>query len=151
MAQPKSSNARVSPPSVLAELVTALFAVSVRSVSFRRNNDAANREDLPWRLDHSYAGCRSHVLGETREAAAEYLLASITMPEHEGPCCRICDGQGHGYPGGGPCPLEMQGEPLDPCEEEADRQYEEDMAMAQWRYERDVERNAERAILGGAW
>jgi len=25
----------------------------------------------------------------------------------EGPCCSICDGLGHGYPGGGPCPLEM--------------------------------------------
>ena len=24
----------------------------------------------------------------------------------EGPTCSICDGLGHGYPGGGPCPLE---------------------------------------------
>lgn len=24
----------------------------------------------------------------------------------EGPCCSICDGLGHGYPGGPPCPIE---------------------------------------------
>lgn len=24
----------------------------------------------------------------------------------DGPCCSICDGLGHGYPGGPPCPLE---------------------------------------------
>lgn len=32
----------------------------------------------------------------------------------EGPCCSICDGLGHGYPGGPPCPLEIcdySGEP----------------------------------------
>jgi len=32
----------------------------------------------------------------------------------EGPCCSICDGLGHGYPGGPPCPLEVcdySGEP----------------------------------------
>lgn len=23
------------------------------------------------------------------------------------PCCSICDGAGHGYPGGPPCPLEV--------------------------------------------
>jgi len=27
----------------------------------------------------------------------------------DGPCCSICDGLGHGYPGGGPCPLEDRG------------------------------------------
>lgn len=26
------------------------------------------------------------------------------------PTCTICDGLGHGYPGGGPCPLEERGE-----------------------------------------
>ena len=25
----------------------------------------------------------------------------------EGPTCSICDGLGHGYPGGPPCPLEQ--------------------------------------------
>jgi hypothetical protein len=32
----------------------------------------------------------------------------------EGPTCSICDGLGHGYPGGPPCPLEQtdySGEP----------------------------------------
>lgn len=28
----------------------------------------------------------------------------------EGPTCSICDGLGHGYPGGPPCPLEERGE-----------------------------------------
>lgn len=27
----------------------------------------------------------------------------------EGPTCSICDGVGHGYPGGPPCPLETRG------------------------------------------
>ena len=27
----------------------------------------------------------------------------------EGPTCNICDASGHGYPGGGPCPLEQGG------------------------------------------
>lgn len=27
----------------------------------------------------------------------------------EGPTCSICDGLGHGYPGGRPCPLEDRG------------------------------------------
>lgn len=29
--------------------------------------------------------------------------------EWEGPSCSICDALGHGYPGGGPCPLEDRG------------------------------------------
>lgn len=28
---------------------------------------------------------------------------------YEPPSCSICDGLGHGYPGGPPCPLEMRG------------------------------------------
>ncbi len=27
----------------------------------------------------------------------------------EGPTCSLCDALGHGYPGGGPCPLEERG------------------------------------------
>ena len=27
----------------------------------------------------------------------------------EGPTCSLCDALGHGYPGGGPCPLEDRG------------------------------------------
>lgn len=30
-------------------------------------------------------------------------------PLYDAPTCSICDGVGHGYPGGGPCPLEEQG------------------------------------------
>lgn len=30
--------------------------------------------------------------------------------DFEGPTCSICDGVGHGYVGGAPCPLEMRGE-----------------------------------------
>ena len=35
---------------------------------------------------------------------------------HEGPTCSLCDAPGHGYPGGGPCPLEERGayEPPEP-------------------------------------
>jgi hypothetical protein len=36
----------------------------------------------------------------------------------EGPTCSLCDAVGHGYPGGGPCPLEMRGQE-DTWEEEA--------------------------------
>lgn len=40
------------------------------------------------------------------------------LDEHyEGPTCSLCDGLGHGYPGGGPCPLEERGW----AEAEADR------------------------------
>ena len=36
-------------------------------------------------------------------------LAAAAYDEYEGLCCLICDGLGHGYPGGGPCPLEERG------------------------------------------
>lgn len=39
------------------------------------------------------------------------LLKDAEEPyEYEGPTCSICDGLGHGYPGGPPCPLEQRGE-----------------------------------------
>jgi hypothetical protein len=37
------------------------------------------------------------------------LLAELASYEAEGPFCSICDGSGHGYPGGPPCPLEETG------------------------------------------
>ena len=42
----------------------------------------------------------------------EFLLLDSRAPieDVEGPTCSICDGVGHGYPGGAPCPLEMRGE-----------------------------------------
>lgn len=36
---------------------------------------------------------------ECEEAAIEAM--------YEDPSCSICDATGHGYPGGGPCPLEV--------------------------------------------
>lgn len=46
-------------------------------------------------------------------AAAQPLTGLDVEPEgwdeayEDLPCCSICDGAGHGYPGGGPCPLEV--------------------------------------------
>jgi hypothetical protein len=39
---------------------------------------------------------------------ARYTAEEMQAMEsyEEPPCCSICDGQGHGYPGAGPCPLE---------------------------------------------
>ena len=39
----------------------------------------------------------------------EMFLQEQEHYENEPPCCSICDGMGHGYPGGGPCPLEERG------------------------------------------
>jgi hypothetical protein len=35
-----------------------------------------------------------------------YEEADLLFNPPEPPCCSICDGAGHGYPGAGPCPLE---------------------------------------------
>jgi hypothetical protein len=43
--------------------------------------------------------------------------------EDEGPTCSICDALGHGYPGGGPCPLEERGS-IDPDEDARDRYFD---------------------------
>jgi len=40
----------------------------------------------------------------------------------DAPCCSICDGVGHGYPGGGPCPLENRGAWDSFRDEEAERE-----------------------------
>lgn len=48
---------------------------------------------------------------ESDELDYENFLAERT--------CSICDGLGHGYPGGGPCPLEVS--PVVWMEEEEDR------------------------------
>lgn len=34
------------------------------------------------------------------------VRSDFPFQEDEGPTCSLCDGLGHGYPGGGPCPLE---------------------------------------------
>ncbi len=47
----------------------------------------------------------------TAQAAADALDDMLGIdPYYEGPSCSICDALGHGYPGGGPCPLEETGE-----------------------------------------
>lgn len=47
---------------------------------------------------------RHELVEEAREC--EYVAASEAFYADER-CCSICDGVGHGYPGGGPCPLEV--------------------------------------------
>jgi hypothetical protein len=47
----------------------------------------------------------------TRMAQIEQARRAYGGDEfYEGPTCSLCDGLGHGYPGGGPCPLEERGE-----------------------------------------
>jgi hypothetical protein len=43
---------------------------------------------------------------------------------YEGPHCSICDGLGHGYPGGPPCPLEVDDRYAGSQEEARDRYLE---------------------------
>jgi hypothetical protein len=38
-----------------------------------------------------------------------YEVCDQCYYDQEPPCCTICDAIGHGYPGGGPCPLEDRG------------------------------------------
>lgn len=65
----------------------------------------------------------------TREGALERLLDASAYDD-EPRCCSLCDAPGHGYPGGGPCPLENMGEPMDAREEEAIARYEAEMRRA---------------------
>lgn len=52
-------------------------------------------------------------IADLYDLAAQQAHDSDTEPPEdyygEGPCCSVCDGLGHGYPGGGPCPLEESG------------------------------------------
>jgi hypothetical protein len=45
--------------------------------------------------------------GDTSEGCPRH--DSNWEPDEEGPTCGICDAVGHGFPGGGPCPLEERG------------------------------------------
>lgn len=49
-------------------------------------------------VDHPHA-----TVAEARACEAGWEAANAA---HDAPCCWICDGVGHGYPGAGPCPLE---------------------------------------------
>lgn len=50
----------------------------------------------------------------------------------EGPTCSICDGLGHGYPGGGPCPLEEG-----MSEADYEREVIEDQSVGYWQAQAD--------------
>lgn len=43
----------------------------------------------------------------TVEEARDCEYVDAWEAAHDQPTCFICDGIGHGYPGGGPCPLEV--------------------------------------------
>lgn len=56
----------------------------------------------------SSQGCPRH----DRQAYQDWLAEEQHWADEEAtgePTCSICDAVGHGYPGGGPCPLEMRG------------------------------------------
>ena len=61
--------------------------------------------------DGNVMGCGHEV---TWMAGIGVVVVPPDEEEPEGPTCSICDALGHGYPGGGPCPLEVtdySGEP----------------------------------------
>lgn len=57
----------------------------------------------------AYADAAGRVLAVVPAAVHAGYVAAEEAQADEGPTCSICDGVGHGYPGGGPCPLEMRG------------------------------------------
>ena len=85
-------------------LVAQIQAAGGTKVSVRRDAEHG------WRASALAYGAPALGFGITREAAFAELLAGLTRPEDDEPrCCSICDAPGHGYPGGGPCPLEDRG------------------------------------------
>lgn len=52
-----------------------------------------------------HCGTRHATATEARDCETD-TLAHIAEAAHE-VCCSICDGVGHGQPGYGPCPLEV--------------------------------------------
>jgi hypothetical protein len=66
-------------------------------------------------FDHAVAIARLVAKGTDLLAATWAIIGmEDTEEQQEGPCCSICDGLGHGYPGGRPCPLEERGWDDDP-------------------------------------
>lgn len=53
--------------------------------------------------------CEAAGVDGTLRYFGEMWNAMVGAEQMEGPTCSICDGLGHGYPGGGPCPLEERG------------------------------------------
>jgi hypothetical protein len=54
----------------------------------------------------TYADCEG---GRHFERIAGTWVENFPEWEDQGPTCSLCDAVGHGYPGGGPCPLEERG------------------------------------------
>jgi len=69
-----------------------------------------------WIVAFTFEGESHEACGDTEVKAFEVADEVINGPA-EPRCCSICDGMGHGYPGGGPCPLENMGEPMSEREE----------------------------------
>lgn len=116
----------------LHQLVGSLSRVGVKKIAIVRGGEGG------WLVRglHAELGTGA-ATGATREGALEALLSATdrSLGYDEPRCCSICDGMGHGYPGGGPCPTEMTGEPMDEREERAVAEFEEEM----------------RASMGGRW
>lgn len=55
------------------------------------------------------ADAKGKVLRRLTVEEENSYLANLVDAWDEGPTCSLCDGLGHGYPGGGPCPLEDRG------------------------------------------
>jgi hypothetical protein len=53
--------------------------------------------------------CAAGFVHAARTVAAEEEAYWDAEAAYEGRTCSICDALGHGYPGGGPCPLEDSG------------------------------------------
>lgn len=49
------------------------------------------------------------VLGDRGEVVMRFPVGWADDYEDDVATCSVCDGVGHGYPGAGPCPLEMRG------------------------------------------
>lgn len=61
-----------------------------------------------------HIGTWSHCADHRSAAYTEDRNDATYQGAFDGPTCSICDGLGHGYPGAGPCPLEVtdySGEP----------------------------------------
>jgi hypothetical protein len=85
-------------------IITASNAGVRGTYDVRHNNDVVEAV----RFDDAMAIARLVTKGaHLFDAERDVLDAGW---DFEGPCCSICDGLGHGYVGGAPCPLEMRGE-----------------------------------------
>lgn len=76
------------------------------TVTYVNGTDYAPAHEVPTFAEASALLREAVALGGTAVALDEAWYG----PEaDEGPSCSLCDALGHGYPGGGPCPLEERG------------------------------------------